>query len=77
MKRKDVTMATRKQAARDFVKTWSSDQKGREDADRQTFWNDLLNRVYGITNYCDYITYEKDVQVKKLFEVFERRLNFR
>lgn len=43
-------MATRKQAAREFVKTWSSPKKGREDADRQTFWNDLLQRVFEINN---------------------------
>ncbi|UJP16379.1 type IIL restriction-modification enzyme MmeI [Limosilactobacillus fermentum] len=54
-------MATRQQNAREFVKTWSSSNKGREDADRQTFWNDLLQRVYGINDYYNYITYEKDV----------------
>lgn len=68
-------MATRKQAAQDFVKTWSSDKKGREDADRQTFWNDLLQRVYGINNYYDYITYEKDVQVKADGKVTTRRID--
>lgn len=68
-------MATRKQAAREFVKTWSSDKKGREDADRQTFWNDLLQRVYGINNYYDYITYEKDVQVKSDSKVSTRRID--
>lgn len=59
-------MVTRRQEAVNFVKTWSSDDKGREDADRQTFWNDLLQRVYGINNYYDYITYEKDVQLKSV-----------
>lgn len=54
-------MATRQQNAREFVKTWSSSNRGREDADRQTFWNDLLQRVYGINDYYNYITYEKDV----------------
>lgn len=68
-------MATRKQAAREFVKTWSSDKKGREDADRQTFWNDLLQRIYGINNYYDYITYEKDVQVKADGKVSTRRID--
>lgn len=68
-------MATRQQAARDFVKTWSSDKKGREDADRQSFWNDLLQRVYGIDNYYDYITYEKDVQVKADGKVTTRRID--
>lgn len=68
-------MPTRQQAAREFVKTWSSDNKGREDADRQTFWNDLLQRVYGIDNYYDYITYEKDVQVKADGKVTTRRID--
>lgn len=68
-------MATRQQAARGFVKTWSSNTKGREDADRQTFWNDLLQRVYGIDNYYDYITYEKDVQVKADGKITTRRID--
>lgn len=68
-------MPTRQQAAREFVKTWTSDKKGREDADRQTFWNDLLQRVYGIDNYYDYITYEKDVQVKANGKVTTRRID--
>lgn len=67
--------STRKQAAKGFVKTWSSDSKGREDADRQTFWNDLLQRVYGINNYYDFITYEKDVQVKADGKVTTRRID--
>ncbi|MEE6665608.1 DNA methyltransferase [Limosilactobacillus fermentum] len=68
-------MATRQQNAREFVKTWSSSNKGREDADRQTFWNDLLQRVYGINDYYNYITYEKDVQVKADGKVTTRRID--
>lgn len=68
-------MATRQQNAREFVKTWSSSKKGREDADRQTFWNDLLQRVYGINDYYNYITYEKDVQVKAGGKVTTRRID--
>ena len=67
--------STRKQAAKGFVKTWSNDCKGREDADPQTFWNDLLQRVYGINNYYDFITYEKDVQVKADGKVTTRRID--
>ena len=46
-------MATRQQNAREFVKTWSSDNKGREDADMKvelvndgpvTIWIDSRNR---------------------------------
>lgn len=68
-------MATRQQNAREFVKTWSSSNKGREDADRQTFWNDLLQRVYGINDYYNYIKYEKDVQVKAGGKVTTRRID--
>lgn len=68
-------MATRQQNAREFVKTWSSPNKGREDADRQTFWNDLLQRVYGIDDYYNYITYEKDVPVKVDGKVTTRRID--
>lgn len=68
-------MATRQQSAREFVKTWSSPNKGREDANRQTFWNDLLQRVYGINDYYNYITYEKDVQVKAGGKVTTRRID--
>jgi len=67
-------MTTRQQAARDFVKTWVI-KDGKEDAERQTFWNDLLQRVYGINNYYDYITYEKDVQVKANGRVTTRRID--
>ncbi|WP_323058313.1 DNA methyltransferase [Limosilactobacillus reuteri] len=68
-------MATRQQNAKEFVKTWSSPNKGREDADRQTFWNDLLQRVYGIDDYYNYITYEKDVPVKVDGKVTTRRID--
>lgn len=68
-------MATRQQNAREFVKTWSSDKKGREDADRQSFWNDLLQRVYGVDDYLNYIEYEKDVQVKADGKVSTRRID--
>ncbi len=67
-------MATRQQAARDFVKTWEA-KDGKEDAERQTFWNDLLQRIYGINNYYDYITYEKDVQVKADGKVTTRKID--
>lgn len=67
-------MATRQQAARDFVKTWKA-KDGKEQADKQTFWNDLLQRVYGINNYYDYIAYEKDVPVKADGRVTTRQID--
>ncbi|MFR0532275.1 DNA methyltransferase, partial [Limosilactobacillus reuteri subsp. suis] len=67
-------MATRKQEAKEFVKTWSA-KEGREDAERQSFWNDLLQRVYGINDYYNYITYEKDVSVKADGKYTTRRID--
>lgn len=57
-------MATRKQLAKDFVDRWSKDEKGREDADRQSFWIDLLEHVFGIQNTVTYLDFEKNVRVK-------------
>lgn len=68
-------MPTRKQAAQEFVKIWGNPSKGREDADRQSFWNDLLQRVYGITNCADYIEYEKPVQVQADGKTTARRID--
>ena len=67
-------MATRKQESKEFVKTWSA-KEGREDAERQSFWNDLLQRVYGINDYYNYITYEKDVSVKAVGKYTTRRID--
>lgn len=60
-----VEAQTRKELAKEFIKTWSNVDRGHEDKDRQTFWIDLLNRVYGITNYANYVNFEKNVQVKQ------------
>ena len=54
-----VEAQTRKELAKEFIKTWSNVDRGHEDKDRQTFWIDLLNRVYGITNYANYVNFEK------------------
>ena len=67
-------MATRNHEATEFGKTWSA-KEGREDAERQSFWNDLLQRVYGINDYYNYITYEKDVSVKADGKYTTRRID--
>ncbi|WP_459471377.1 hypothetical protein [Pediococcus pentosaceus] len=59
-------MTTRQQAARDFVKTWVI-KDGKEDAERQTFWNDLLQRVYGLTPSAS-----ESAIVRHLFELYEK-----
>ncbi|KRL96194.1 DNA methyltransferase [Levilactobacillus hammesii] len=61
----DAKIKTRKQMASEFSQLWIEPQKGREDADRQTFWNSMLEKVFGIVDYERYIEYEKNVRVKE------------
>lgn len=61
----NVKLTTRKKLAKEFSKLWLSSDKGREDADRQTFWNSLLEKVYGVSDYERYIVYEKNVEVRE------------
>lgn len=69
-KRKELT---RKQEAEEFVKTWSKPNRGGEDKDRQKFWIDLMEHVYGVRDYVHYLDFERDVLVngnKKHIDVF-------
>lgn len=69
-KRKELT---RKQEAEEFVKTWSDPTRGAEDKDRQKFWIDLMEHVYGVRDYVHYLDFERDVLVngnKKHIDVF-------
>lgn len=59
-KRKELT---RKQEAEEFVKTWSDPTRGGEDKDRQKFWIDLMELVYGVRDYVHYLDFERDVLV--------------
>lgn len=54
---------TRIQLARDFVKTWSKPTRGYEDKDRQTFLINLIDKVFEIHDYPNYILFEKNVTV--------------
>ncbi len=54
---------TRIQLARDFVKTWSDPTRGHEDKDRQTFLINLIDQVFEIHDYPNYILFEKNVMV--------------
>ncbi|MFR0596732.1 DNA methyltransferase [Limosilactobacillus mucosae] len=54
---------TRIQLARDFVKTWSDSTRGHEDKDRQTFLINLIDQVFEIHDYPNYILFEKNVTV--------------
>lgn len=55
---------TRRQAAKHFAEIYLSDDKGHEDQDRQTFWNELLARVFGIEEVSRFVEFEKPVSVK-------------
>ena len=69
-KRKELT---RKQEAEEFVTTWSDPTRGGEDKDRQKFWIDLMEHVYGVRDYVHYLDFERDVLVngnKKHIDVF-------
>ncbi|MDC2829092.1 N-6 DNA methylase [Limosilactobacillus mucosae] len=54
---------TRIQLARDFVETWSDSTRGHEDKDRQTFLINLIDQVFEIHDYPNYILFEKNVTV--------------
>lgn len=55
---------TRREAAKHFAEIYLSDDKGHEDQDRQTFWNELLARVFGIEEVSRFVEFEKPVSVK-------------
>lgn len=59
-------MLTSKQqaaAAKAFAKKWATE--GSEKQKDQSFWNHLLESVYGIEKVEDYIVYQKPVKLKK------------
>lgn len=49
----------RKKAARKFISRWTD--RGNEKQDSQSFWIDLLQKVYGIENSTEYISFEDSV----------------
>ncbi|MBQ9564579.1 MAG: class I SAM-dependent DNA methyltransferase, partial [Synergistaceae bacterium] len=52
----------RKQAARDFAKRWKG--RGDEKSETQTFWNELLQDLFGVARPGEVIEYEKRVSLK-------------
>ncbi len=59
-------MLTTKQqaaAAKAFAKKWATE--GSEKQKDQSFWNHLLESVYGIEKVEDYIVYQKPVKLKR------------
>ena len=53
--------ATQRAAAKQFVKDWQG--KGYEKGHSQPFWLALLNKVYGVENPDQYITFEDQVML--------------
>ena len=54
-----MTRAEQKEAARQFYYKWNN--KGQEDEDDQSFWLDILQQIFGITNATDRIQFQKKV----------------
>ncbi len=53
----------RKKAAKEFADWWKG--KGYEKGETQTFWNSLLQKVFGIENYEKVISFETRVKLNK------------
>ena len=49
-----------KKDAKAFIERWKN--RGNERQDRQSFWLDLLQFVYGIEKPTEYITFEDKVK---------------
>ena len=56
-----MTDKEQKKAAKDFAERWKD--KGYEKGQSQSFWNDLLEHVYGVENTVDFINYEDKVHL--------------
>ncbi len=56
-----MTDVQQKAAARQFVKDWTG--RGYEKGDSQPFWLDLLNRVYGVENPAQFISFEDQIML--------------
>lgn len=72
---RNQTHKTRRQLIQEFVKEWIGKGEIKEDANRQSFIDDLLRRVCGIEQPTQYIEYEKDVQVKADGKPTTRRID--
>lgn len=58
-----TTTINPKKAAQEFADWWKG--KGYEKGETQTFWNSLLQEVFGIKNYKEVISYESRVKLNK------------
>lgn len=58
-----MTDLEQKKAAKEFADRWKD--KGSEKSDSQKFWIDLLEHVYGVNNYVDFIEFEYNVLMDK------------
>ena len=56
-----MTDREQKKAAKEFAERWKD--KGYEKGQSQSFWNDLLEHVYGVENTVDFINYEDKVHL--------------
>ena len=56
-----MTDAERRAAAKQFVNTWSG--RGDEKQDTQTFWIELLQKVFGVEDVYKKIAFEVPVKL--------------
>ena len=56
-----MTEAERRKAAKAFSKKWEG--KGQEDQDTQSFWDELLQKVFGVETPNEKISYQKRVEI--------------
>lgn len=58
-----MDIAQQKKNAKDFIKRWSTADRGREKQDSQSFWLDLLENVLGVEKPTEFIRFEKTVKL--------------
>ena len=56
-----MTDVQQRAAAKQFVKDWTG--RGYEKGDSQPFWLALLNRVYGVENPDQFISFEDQIML--------------
>lgn len=58
-----MDIAKQKKNAKEFIKRWSTTNRGREKQDSQSFWLDLLENVLGVKEPTEFIRFEKAVHL--------------
>ncbi len=56
-----MTPQEQRRAAKEFANRWEN--RGRERAECQSFWIDLLEHVFGVDDYTNYISFEEQAHI--------------